>query len=303
MPQFGMAGRTQRVSEDVGVSLSAVLTPPVELLPGTEPRALVVFASPHSGQIYPPGFVAASRLNPQGLRRSEDSFVDELFAAAPAFGAPLVRARFARAFCDANREKWELDPAMFAERLPDWVNAHSPRVAVGLGTVAKVVSSGETIYRGKLAFSEVVERIELCWQSFHDALNAQIVETRTRFGAVLLIDCHSRPVSSQTRGDRVDVILGDAHGTACAPSLIQYAEARLRELGFRVRRNDPYAGGYITRHYGRPREGVHAMQIEICRSLYMNEAHYTKTADFQDVQLRLERFTAQMILHAASLAG
>ena len=298
-----MAGRTQRVSDLSGESLAGVLTPPVEVLPAVEPRAPVVFASAHSGQIYPPGFVAASRLGPQGLRRSEDSFVDELFAAAPSLGAPLVRARFARAFCDANREKWELDPAMFAERLPDWVNAHSPRVAVGLGTVAKVVSSGEAIYRDKLAFSEVVARIEFCWQGFHDALDAQIRQTQARFGVALLLDCHSMPGSSQTRGERADIILGDAHGTACAPALIQQAEMRLRDLGFRVRRNDPYAGGYITRHYGRPREGVHALQIEVCRSLYMKEADYTKSVHFQDVQSRLERFAAQIVLHAASLAA
>ena len=296
-----MAGRTQRVSGIWAESLAGVLTPAVEVASATEPRAPVVFTSPHSGQIYPPEFVAASRLGPHGLRRSEDSFVDELFAATPRFGAPLVRARFARAFCDANREKWELDPAMFAERLPDWVNARSPRVAVGLGTVAKVVSSGETIYREKLQFDEVVSRIEHCWQAFHDALAGQIAETKARFGMAILIDCHSMPATSQTRSDRADIILGDAHGTACAPALIRFAEDSLRAVGFRVRRNDPYAGGYITRHYGRPRERVHAMQIEICRSLYMNEQDYAKNAAFAEVNARLERFAAQIILHAASL--
>jgi len=298
-----MAGRPQRVNERLADLALAELTPPVELLAPLAPRVPVLFTSAHSGQIYPTDFVAASRLDPAGLRRSEDSFVDELFDIAPRVGAPLLRARFPRAFCDPNREKWELDPTMFAESLPHWVNTKSPRVGAGLGTVARVVASGEMIYRTKLSFPEVQNRIEHCWQSFHDALAAEIAAIRARFGIALLIDCHSMPRSSQSRADRADIVIGDAHGTACAAELVRVAEERLQSLGFRTRRNDPYAGGYITRHYGRPREGVHAMQLEICRSLYMNESNFTRASDFEDVRGRLGQFATDIVRQVAAMAA
>jgi N-formylglutamate amidohydrolase len=281
----------------------AALPAPVEIrrwLPATSP---LVFASPHSGQLYPAEFVAAARLGGARLRRSEDCFVDELFAAAPALGAPLVAAVYARAYCDPNREKWELDPAMFVAPLPDWVNTRSPRVASGLGTVARVVASGEAIYRGKLDFAEVSQRIEHCWQGFHDALETELRVTRALFGRAVLVDCHSMPANSQTRPDRADIVLGDAHGTSCAPRIVGFLEERLTAHGFRVRRNDPYAGGYITRHYGRPREDMHAVQIELCRSLYMHEASYSKSAAFEDVQARIRLVVAELIAAEQARSG
>ena len=265
-----------------------VLRPPLQLAP-------VLFASPHSGRDYPEAFVASARLDLQALRRSEDSFVDELFSAAPSLGAPMVVANFPRAFCDANREAWELDPAMFSCVLPHWVNTTSARVGAGLGTIAKVVASGETIYRGKLDFADAKARVADCWQPFHDALETEITATKARFGKCLLIDCHSMPGASQTRQARADVILGDAHGTTCAPRVVRRVEDRLAAFGWRVRRNDPYAGGYITRHYGRPREGIHALQIEICRSLYMDEQRIERLAGFEAVKSRFSRLMSEII--------
>ena len=255
----------------------------------------VVFASPHSGRGYPDELLAASRLDALGLRRSEDSFVDELFAAAPEYGAPLLAATFPRAWCDANREPWELDPAMFADRLPAWVNTSSARVGAGLGTIARVVASGEAIYRDKLSFADAERRIRTCWRPFHDELAKLIEETRAEFGQCLLIDCHSMPTHGHTgrTGTRTaDFVLGDAHGTACAPQFARQVETLLSELGFNVRRNDPYAGGYITRHYGRPREGVHALQIEIARELYMDEARIERLPRFATLQYGVSRFIA-----------
>jgi N-formylglutamate amidohydrolase len=261
--------------------------PPVLVERPVEQTAPLVFASPHSGRRYPDEFLAASRLDPCGLRRSEDSFVDELFAAAAGHGAPLVHATFPRAFCDPNREPWELDPAMFADSLPAWVNTTSPRVSAGLGTIARVVASGEAIYRGKLAFAEAERRIETCWKPFHDTIATLVEDTRVRFGQCVLIDCHSMPshVQANGRGERLaDVVLGDAHGTACAPHITRFVERRLHDLGYRVRRNDPYAGGFITRHYGRPRQQVHALQIEIARGLYMDEARFERSFGFNEIQ-------------------
>ena len=210
------------------------------------------------------------------LRRSEDAFVDEIYAAAPNHGAPLLRALFPRAFVDPNRESYELDPAMFADPLPDYVNTKSPRVAAGLGTIARLVASGEEIYRHKLRFLDARHRIDAYYRPYHAALRRLLDETRWRFGACLLIDCHSMPsvggpMDADAGSTRVDFILGDRHGTSCTPAVTDFAERAIESLGYVVARNDPYAGGFTTRHYGQPREAVHALQIEINRSLYMDE--------------------------------
>ena len=264
-------------------SLLAPTTRPIQLVQPECQTAPIILASPHSGRDYPQDFVASARLDPLTLRRSEDSFVDELFASGPEQGIPLLAATFPRAFCDPNREAWELDPAMFEEALPAWVNTASPRVGAGLGTIARVVASGETIYRRKLRFAEAEARIRECWQPYHDAQLGLIAATRHRFGACLLIDCHSMP-GGGPHISGPDFVLGDAHGTACAPMVTRLVETTLAGMGYRVRRNDPYAGGYVTRHYGRPREGVHALQIEIARGLYMDESRIEKLPRFAAIQ-------------------
>ncbi len=274
---------------------------PVLVLRPTVPVAPIVFASPHSGRDYAADFVAASRLDALRLRRSEDSFVDELFAEVPALGMPLVCATFPRAFCDANREPWELDPAMFTDALPNWVNTASPRVGAGLGTIARVVASGESIYRGKLRFAEAEARIRGCWEPFHAALTTEIEAAHARFGACVLIDCHSMPANSLPPRGQIDIVLGDAHGTSCAPAVVHAVEEVLTDLGFTVRRNDPYAGGFITRHYGRPREAIHAVQLEINRTLYMDEARIERLAGFEAVRHRLTRAAAAIAARVARL--
>ena len=261
----------------------------------------LVFASPHSGRDYPPAFLAAARLDPLSLRKSEDSFVDELFAAAPRHGAPLIAASFPRAFCDANREPWELDPEMFSEPLPEWVNSASPRIGAGLGTIARVVASGSVIYRDKLSFAEAEARIRCCWEPFHASLAALIADTRKAFGACLLIDCHSMPAPPIPAGRRVDFVLGDAYGTTCAEPVVRLIEEILAGLGYCVRRNDPYSGGYITRHYGRPREGVHALQLEIARDLYMDEARIEPLAGFASLREGIERLLSRLSSGAGTI--
>jgi len=257
---------------------------PFQLTRPAVQRAPLVFASPHSGRHYPEPFLADSRLDAQAVRRSEDCFVDELFAAAPALGAPLLAANFPRAYCDANREPWELDPAMFDEPLPAWVNSASPRVGAGLGTIARVVASGEPIYRRRLSFHEAEERVRCCWQPYHAALAGLIAETKQTFGCCLLLDCHSMPAHPGQPQNAPDMVLGDAHGTACAPRAVRRVEEQLWSMGYRVRRNDPYAGGYVTRHYGRPREAVHVLQIETARALYMDEARIERLPGMAKLQ-------------------
>jgi N-formylglutamate amidohydrolase len=219
-----------------------------------------------------------------------------------AYGAPLLHAQFPRAYCDPNREAWELDPAMFADPLPAWVNTTSPRVGAGLGMIAKVVASGEPIYRNKLRFTEAQERVRACWQPYHDALATLIEATRQRFGCCLLLDCHSMPAS----GGRLtgpDFVLGDAHGTACTPRVTGLVEKVLSGFGYQVRRNDPYAGGYVTRHYGRPREGVHALQIEVARRLYMDETSLLKAEGFPLLKDRLGELLGQVASACPALMG
>ncbi|MSP05398.1 MAG: N-formylglutamate amidohydrolase [Acetobacteraceae bacterium] len=264
----------------------------------------LVFVSPHSGRDYPADLLAATRLDRLGLRRSEDSFVDNLFAAAPAHGAPLLAALFPRVYCDANREAWELDQAMFADKLPDWVNTTSPRVGAGLGTIARVVATGEAIYQAKLHFAEAQRRVHVYWQPFHDALSTVIAETIAAFDTCLLIDCHSMPAhggASRHGAGPADIVLGDAFGTACAPAITSLVERQLRSLGYAVRRNDPYAGGYITRHYGRPREGVHVLQLELARGLYMDEATIEPSPRFPIMRRHLEEFISTLAHAAPSL--
>jgi N-formylglutamate amidohydrolase len=248
----------------------------IECLAPQRQTMAAVFASPHSGALYTDEFVASSRLDPVALRRSEDSFVDEIFAAAPVRGAPLLRAHFPRVYVDPNREPYELDPTMFEDGLPDYVNTTSPRVAAGLGTVARVVANGEEIYARKLSFAEVERRIQSCYRPYHAALKDLIERTRDRFGICILIDCHSMPsIGGPMDRDhglkRVDFVLGDCHGTSCSPLLTRTIERHLARLGYVVTRNLPYAGGFVTRHYGRPQAGIHALQIEVNRTLYMDE--------------------------------
>jgi N-formylglutamate deformylase len=255
----------------------------------------LVFASPHSGSDYPAAFGAAARLDRLELRRSEDCYVDELFAGAGTHGATMVAATFPRAFCDANREAWELDPAMFEDALPEWVNTASARVGAGLVTIARVVAAGAPIYRAKLSFAEARARVAATWQPFHAALREAVESTRRRFGACLLVDCHSMPEASMAPRQRADVVLGDAHGTSCAPAIMRRVEEALVREGLRVRRNEPYAGGYITRHYGRPREKVEVIQIEISRGLYMDEQNFTDRPGFDTLRATLMRFLKRMI--------
>jgi N-formylglutamate deformylase len=269
--------------------------PPLQTVP-------LVVASPHSGRFYAPDFLRAARLGPLDLRRSEDSFVEELFASAVEHGAPLLSAQFPRAYCDPNREAWELDPAMFADSLPDWVNTTSPRVGAGLGTIARVVTSGEQIYRSKLRFSDAQERVRDCWQPYHDALTRLIMDTRDRFGHCVLIDCHSMPAGAG-RFAGPDFVLGDAHGTACMPQVTGLVERVLTSFGYDVRRNDPYAGGYVTRHYGRPRDHIHALQIEVARRLYMNESTLEKAPGFALLQQRLGVLMGQIAAACRDLLG
>jgi N-formylglutamate amidohydrolase len=276
------------------------LSTPFEIRGACGPRRPVVVASPHSGSDYPAEFVAASRLAPLTLRSSEDCYVDEVFGLAPAAGAPLLRALFPRAYVDVNRGPYELDPAMFEDDLPDFVQRASPRVSVGLGTLARVVAEGEQIYNRKLRFAEAEARIAFYYRPYHAALEALVADTASEFGCCLLIDAHSMPsgTAREPGRQRVDVVLGDRMGTSCHSSVTRAAERLLRRRGYSVALNAPYAGGFTTRHYGRPVEGRHCLQVEINRALYMDE----KTLERKPALAALAADMAELVRTMAELA-
>lgn len=233
----------------------------------------LVFASPHSGRLYPDQLMAASLLDQATIRRSEDAFVDDLIGEGLGHGASLISAAYARAYVDVNREPYELDPVMFEDELPDYARGRTPKVAAGLGSIARIVAEGQEIYSRKLTFAEARERIETVHAPYHEALRGLLDEGRTRFGAVLLVDWHSMPSAAARPAHRegFDVVLGDRFGATCSETVIGAVEAAFAAQGYRVARNTPYAGGYTTEFYGRPAEGVHVLQIEISRGLYLDE--------------------------------
>lgn len=277
------------LSEFVEVSPFEVVTPDRQNLP-------LVFNSPHSGHYYSSAFLAVSRLDEQSIRRSEDMFVDELFMPAVEIGAPLLKANFPRAWLDVNREPYELDPEMFDGDLPAFANIRSARVAGGLGTIARIVSEREEIYLAPLSVDEGLSRIEQIYKPYHQRLHELVSRTRAAFGQVLLVDCHSMPSSvrgGHERGRR-DIVLGDRYGTSCASEITDMAGRILSRIGYSVSRNKPYAGGFITENYGQPDRGIHAMQIEINRSLYMDEYTLQPNAGFERLRADLAGFIGEL---------
>lgn len=289
------------------------LDPPFDLHEPVDFDSPLAFCSPHSGRVYPRAFIEASRLDPKTLRRSEDAYVDDLLAEVRQSGSPLLAARFPRAFLDVNREPYELDPRMFEGRLPGFANTRSLRVAGGLGTIARIVCESQEIYARRLGIEEALARIESLYKPFHAALARLLARLQRQFGVAVLIDTHSMPSSSLARDDRskaypsgthpsgtypsgphpsrahpaqadssrADIVLGDRFGTSAASVVVDTIEEAFTGLGYAVARNKPYAGGFITEHYGHPSAGVHVVQIEINRALYMDEATLTRLPAFE----------------------
>jgi N-formylglutamate amidohydrolase len=258
----------------------------------------LVFATPHSGRVYPEDMMAASALDAEAIRRSEDAYVDGLIESAPAHGAAVIAAAFARAYIDVNREPWELDPAMFEDELPPFARGRTARVAAGLGAIARVVSEGQEIYARKLTFAEARARVEAVHRPYHEALTEVLEETKAAHGLAVLIDWHSMPAAAAKAGlmgrERCDLVLGDRFGGSCASAITRMVERELEAMDYAVVRNAPYAGGYTTEHYGRPHKGVHALQIEINRALYLDEATLAPTPGFERLKGDLDRLFAAL---------
>lgn len=254
----------------------------------------VVFASPHSGTDYSDSFLAQSVLNPRAIRSSEDAYVDQLFEAAPEFGAPLLTAVKPRAYLDLNRSPDELDPALIegVQR-----RGQNPRVASGLGVIPRVVANGRAIYRGKLPLAEAERRISQYWHPYHQALKGLLDQAHRQFGQAILVDCHSMPheaIDSMVprSGGKPEVVLGDRFGAAADGAVVEQIEAAFAAAGLKVARNTPFAGAYIAQTYGRPSRRQHAIQIEIDRALYLDEANVCPNGNFEALKQLLRQVTA-----------
>jgi len=279
--------------------------PPFLLRPPVGAPTCSVFAVPHSGRYYPPALLKKAAISPHCLRLCEDAYVDRLFSEAPGFGAALLIATHARSYLDLNRAENELDPMMFSPALDTGALYISHRVKAGLGAIPKQVAEGLNIYDSLLPQREAWQRIDTVHKPYHTRLRSLVDARRRQFGHAILIDCHSMPSegSSGGRGRRSlpgpDIVLGDCWGTACSRELASLAEEMLVRAGFSVRRNVPYAGGFVTQHYGSPGNNVHAVQIELNRALYMDEETLDPHDGFRDVQDRLTRFMADFTRNAA----
>ncbi len=267
------------------------------ILPAAQ-SSCVVFASPHSGRDYTWSFMRKTVLNEHAIRSSEDAFVDQLFECAPEYGATFLKAGAPRAFVDLNRARDELDPALIegVRRI-----RHNPRVASGLGVIPRVVANGRAIYRGKMSLHEAQERITDYWEPYHDKLQGLLDLAHARHGQTVLIDCHSMPHEAmdgvmRAGMRRPDVVLGDRFGAAASGDVVDRIEAAFAAAGFVVTRNAPFAGAYITQAYGKPAIGQHAVQVEIDRSLYMNEKLIRPNGDFEAVQAALRAVVKEVAL-------
>jgi N-formylglutamate deformylase len=287
---MGAFSRNEREVGAFDAVLAALYAHPFKIHRPTEQRVPFVFASPHSGRLYPAGFAAQSRLDALSLRRSEDAYADALFSGTIELGAPMIAARFPRAFLDANRAPSEIDAAMFDGALAVRVESPNARVNAGLGVIPRIVRDGAEIYRGKIHPREAEERLSRLHAPYHAALARLMDETLARFGVAILIDCHTMPSAASVP----DVVLGDRFGVAAAPMLTRLAESAFERAGFSVTRNTPYAGGYTTHLYGRREGYVHALQIEINRRLYLDEEHIELGPNFHLIQARLEQALAEI---------
>lgn len=269
---------------------------PFETIAPSQQTRPFVFNSPHSGRVYPQSFIAQSRLCKDQIRLSEDFYVDRLFANVAQKGVPLLKANFPRSWLDVNREPYELDPKMFDSPLPPYANISSIRVAGGLGTVPRIVAEHKDIYKHRLSVDDGLARIEQIYRPYHETLRKLIAKTHAKFGYAVLVDCHSMPSSIQNGSGqgRPDFIIGDRYGSSTLSSLTQIALLILTNMGYKVTSNKPYAGGFITEHYGRPAKNLHALQIEINRGLYVDEKTFEPKPGFdklaQDLTLFSERF-------------
>ncbi|MCP4932622.1 MAG: N-formylglutamate amidohydrolase [bacterium] len=292
-----MASQEQKTIEEYFQPAFALMKPAREASP-------FIFSSPHSGQIYPAAFLQSSKLTSTQLRSSEDAYVNDLFAHVADQGAHFIHALVPRAYLDLNRHPHELDPKLFARPLPDFAMHDSIKVKSGLGVIARFVSEGREIYTNKLDLDDAQTRINRLYFPYHNALRALIAHTQTSHQHAILIDCHSMPSGNLPDFQDIppDFVLGNQFNKSCDYELTQLVRAQLQSMGYHVNVNKPYAGGYVTKEYGKPQNGVHVLQIEINRRLYLNERTLEKTRGFEELCANLQILTNKLITSLPDLS-
>jgi N-formylglutamate deformylase len=248
----------------------------------------IVIASPHSGRNYSCSVKEKSILDPTTLRSSEDAFVDELMDFAPDLGIPLICSEIPRAFVDLNRARDELDSAIIEGIRP---NGQNPRVISGLGVIPRVVANGKEIYSGKLSKEAAFERLEKFWDPYHSKLSELLDRAYRQFGYSILIDAHSMPheaiLNASTGFHTSQLVLGDRYGASCSPDIVNNLTMLISKNGLHASRNIPFSGAYIVQKYGRPELNRHAIQLEIDRSMYMDERKIQKLEKFFKLKNKL----------------
>lgn len=283
---------------DISTRDSDHAEPAFELKRGHPIAAPVIFASPHSGKHYPDAFQDSLQVPLIDLRRTEDAFIDELFGGVVAQGAIQLAANYGRSFVDLNRDARELDPDMFLDGTPITVGMKSARVKAGLGCLPRVAASGQDISSSKITKAEGAFRLSHVHEAYHGTLSHELEQLKKDWSDVVLIDCHSMPSKQPGRSGLPDIVLGDRFGSSCNARLTSIVERTFRRNGLTVGRNAPYAGGYTTRRYGRPRRGVHVLQIEINRGLYLDEANVQKSRGFDALQIQIAAVTTEILNYA-----
>ncbi len=249
----------------------------------------VLFNSPHSGRLYDRCFLRQTLLSWQEIRLSEDCYVDKFLNSAPRYGSVFVEATFPRAFVDVNRSSNEMDPKII-KGLNSTI--HSPKVSAGLGVIPRVVGNGLDIYKSKISYQEAENRLRNYYFPYHKKLRELIEKAVQKFGLSIVFDFHSMPHSSikdckEKVSEVPQIVLGDCYGSSCDSELFEKAYEVFVAGGFRVERNSPFSGGFITKNYGSPVEKVHVIQVEIDKSLYMNEEDFRLHSGYEDLRLRL----------------
>ncbi|GGX74048.1 N-formylglutamate amidohydrolase [Litorimonas cladophorae] len=261
-------------------------------------RSAVIFASPHSGSIYPTDFLKRSKLSAHQLRKNEDIFIDHLFHSAVQAGAPFLRAVFPRVLVDVNRASEEVHPDWSDALGMDPLEQPTPRAAAGLGVIPTYLSESLAIYSRTPTMDDVRARLDTLYHPYHAALKALLNQSLSRFGRALLVDCHSMPGFSQMGARRPDIILGDRFGTACHADTLEQFRHLFVQAGYNVGVNYPYAGGYTTAHYGRPAEGIEAIQIEINRDIYVNPVTLAPKSGYVQLREDLQSIIQDVITQA-----
>ena len=270
--------------------VSSLETPFTLIRPATSRRSRVIVTSPHSGRQYPSRFIEQSALELDDLRQVEDAGVDRLLAFQP-LPCPIMLAEFPRSFVDLNRDAGEIDHAMFDGPVNSLDQLQSRYLRWGLGVIPSKAANQQNIYSALLPAEEANDRLDHYYTPFHGELG-RLLNNASRGGDALLIDCHSMP--SRLPGLNADIVIGSDYGKSADADIVREAKVFFEREGLKVALNSPFAGGHITRHYGKPGAGVSAIQVEICRSLYLDENRVRLKSGWQDIASTLCRFIMRM---------